>query len=51
MTKKKRYTQKALIRELSLHEWERTSGGNHQVKMVKAGKGLGPVLPTSLTMA
>jgi predicted RNA binding protein YcfA (HicA-like mRNA interferase family) len=38
MTKAKRYSQKALVRELSKHGWTKTAGGKHQVKMVKPGE-------------
>lgn len=38
MNRRKRYTQKALVRELSQHGWTKTSGGKHQVKMVKPGE-------------
>lgn len=58
MPKKKRYTQKALIRELSLHGWVKTGGGKHQVKMVKPGERPitipelgGETLPIGLTQA
>ena len=38
MSKRKRYTQKALVLELSQHGWTKTGGGKHQVKMVKPGE-------------
>ncbi|HWC13495.1 MAG TPA: type II toxin-antitoxin system HicA family toxin [Actinomycetota bacterium] len=38
MSRRKRYTQKALVRELSRHGWTKTTGGKHQVKMVRAGE-------------
>lgn len=40
MAKRKRYTQKQLIKMLKEHGWEQSIGGKHQVKMVL--EGLGP---------
>ena len=37
MAKRKRYTQKALIKMLKDHGWERSVGGKHQVKMTREG--------------
>lgn len=38
MPRRKRYTQKQLIRRLSAAGWVKQSGGRHQVKMTKAGR-------------
>ncbi len=35
MAKRKRYTQKQLIKTLKEHGWEQATGGKHQVKMVR----------------
>lgn len=35
MAKRKRYTQKALIKMLKEHGWEQSVGGKHQVKMTR----------------
>jgi predicted RNA binding protein YcfA (HicA-like mRNA interferase family) len=37
MTKRRRYTQKALVKKLQDHGWTLSSGGKHQVKMVREG--------------
>ena len=37
MVKRKRYTQKQLIKMLKKHGWEQSVGGKHQVKMVQEG--------------
>ena len=38
MAKRKRYTQKTLIKMLKEHGWEQSVGGKHQVKMTREGQ-------------
>lgn len=58
MAKRKRYTQKALIKMLKKHGWEHSVGGRHQVKMVREGQRpvtipefKGETLPVGLSQA
>lgn len=58
MAKRKRYTQKALIKMLKDHGWERSVGGRHQVKMTRDGhrpvtipEFKGETLPVGLSQA
>ena len=38
MPRRRRYTQKELIRELRRNGWAQAVGGKHQVKMTKEGQ-------------
>lgn len=38
MSRRRRYTQRELIRKLEEQGWTRTVGGRHQTKMVKPGE-------------
>jgi predicted RNA binding protein YcfA (HicA-like mRNA interferase family) len=56
--RRKRYTQKELIKTLKDHGWKRSTGGKHQVKMVREGdrpvtipEFKGETLPVGLTQA
>jgi len=58
MAKRKRYTQKTLIKMLKDQEWERSVGGKHQVKMTREGhrpvtipEFKGETLPVGLSQA
>ncbi len=58
MAKRKRYTQKQLIKTLKEHGWEQSIGGKRQVKMVWEGhrpvtipEFKGETLPVGLSQA
>ncbi|MGH2747447.1 MAG: type II toxin-antitoxin system HicA family toxin [Actinomycetota bacterium] len=58
MPRKRRYTQKELVDELRRHGWTKSTGGKHQVKMVKPGSRpitvpqfKGQTLPIGLSLA
>ncbi len=58
MAKRKRYTQKALIKKLKENGWEQGVGGKHQVKMNREGhrpvtipEFKGETLPVGLSQA
>lgn len=58
MAKRKRYTQKTLIKMLKERGWEQSVGGKHQVKMTREGhrpvtipEFKGETLPVGLSQA
>ena len=58
IAKRKRYTQKALIKMLKEHGWEQSVGSKHQVKMIQEGhrpvtipEFKGETLPVGLSQA
>jgi predicted RNA binding protein YcfA (HicA-like mRNA interferase family) len=58
MAKRKRYTQKQLIKLLKEQGWEQSTGGKHQVKMTREGhrpvtipEFKGETLPVGLSQA
>jgi predicted RNA binding protein YcfA (HicA-like mRNA interferase family) len=58
MARRRRYTQKELVKRLSKEGWKREAGGRHQVKMTKEGRRpvtipeyRGETLPVGLSQA